>query len=602
MTLLKLSNISCYYANKEVLHDVNIEVNEGARIGLIGENGSGKSTILKIICQELKPDSGIVYSLPNLKISKLDQKAQFRQDTVIKELKNEYSELQWIENRMRELEELMSSSDNQALLREYSTLLERFQSAEGYQYEHNIDVALRQIGWDDTYFDKNVLTLSGGEKARLQLAKILLLKPKLLLMDEPSNHMDIETKKWLKEFINDFNGSILIVSHDRDLLDSTCNEIIELDFGETMHFPGNYTFYKKEKEIFIKSQKAIYRKQQSQIAQLKSEINSRQSWFARSLRSTDAQGNELRREEKHHMRGVGAKQAKIVKSKEKQLEKLYSESINYPSDKHKIRISFNNMPQIGSELLTFKNMSKSYGELSIFHDVNISIQSGHKYSLYGANGSGKSTLIKMVIGHERPTKGEVILGKSIKAAYLDQELDSLDLNNSAFDELSNIKRITVSQARYLLARLHIYGDKATRSMNHLSIGERMLVAITKLLVDDYNLLILDEPTNHLDIKKREVIEEALSEYPGTVIFVSHDEYFARAIADKVLYIENKDLLLFQGDYDFFTNSILNKENIQSIKLNEELLTLKMKLFTLDQKEDEQEINQIKLRLQELQNI
>jgi len=590
MTIIKLVDVTHYFSGKLVFQNISFEVNKGTTLGLIGDNGCGKSTLLKMIQKEIIPFSGDVIVDKKARISKLNQYPQFSNEKVYDELKGVFKDILECEKEIKSFERKLKTNKVSTDLKKYYKLLDLYQQLGGYVYEHKIEKAIQEISWDKSFYEKKVINLSGGEKTRLELAKLLLQNPNVLLLDEPTNHMDSEGLDWLHSFISNFSGAIVVVSHDRELLDKVCDEIVEIDNKSSMHFSGNYSFYKKEKEKYIETQRAIHKKQKQKIDSLKEEIDSRQSWFQKGQRTKDKDGNELRREVKHHMRTQSAKQAKIVKSKEKTLEKMQNNMVDYYSDKHKIRLNFENNLPIGSDLITIKSMTKQYGSNIIFKNISLSLKTGSKIALVGKNGSGKTTLIKMLLGIEKPTEGLIKLGKSIKPAYLDQELTNLDNNKSALDQLVGINDIKISQARYLLARLHIYAEKAIKPVKQLSIGERMLVAITKLLIDDFNLLILDEPTNHLDIRKREVLEYSLKEYPGSIIFVSHDRYFAKALSDEVIYIENKKVKHFKDSYTNFIKFVNIKENgnedLEDLK--KELLLLKMNVYTSTEPQNDEE--------------
>lgn len=584
MSLVQLKKITHYFRDTLILENVSFDINRNATLGLIGDNGCGKSTLLNIINGEIKPTLGDMIFNEKLEITKLNQKPRFTKSTVYQEIRSVYKEIVECEKLIKKYEEVIKENNNQEILSEYYSVLDKYNRLGGYQYEHNIDKSIRAISWDKSYYQKNTKKLSGGEKTRLELAKLLISDPDILLLDEPSNHMDNQGINWLKKFINNFSGSTVLVSHDRDLLDSVCDEIVEIDNKTSMHFSGNYTFYIKEKDQYIKTQRELYKKQKHKLANLTDEIQNRKSWFQKGQRTKDKDGNDLRREVKHHMRTKSAKQAKIIKSKERQKERIKENMVDYYSDKHRIRIDFDKNIPIGSELISLNNMSKRYGNNILFSNVNLTLQTRKKIALIGKNGSGKSTFLKMLLKLESPSKGLIKLGSSIKPAYLDQELSNLDPNLSAFEQLQGINDITPSQTCYLLARLHIYDQKATKPIKLLSVGEKMLVSITKLLIDDFNLLILDEPTNHLDIAKREVLEESLKEYPGSIIFVSHDKYFAKALAEEILYIEDKKVKHFRDSYTSFLNflDLKNSDQFDIKNLKDELLLLKMSIFSVDE--------------------
>ncbi len=607
MSIIKLDNVTHYFRDKLIFENISFEVQNGKTLGLIGDNGSGKSTILKLIQKELTPFSGNIIVDKKIKLSKLNQYPLFKKETVYDELRSVFNNILNCEQEIKKYEQIISKNKDEVNLIRYYELLNKFQEMGGYQYEHKIDKALRAISWDKSYYNKKIANLSGGEKTRLELAKLLLRNPNVLLLDEPSNHMDYKGLEWLHNFILNFSGSVIIVSHDRDLLDKVCDEIVEIDNKTSMHFAGNYSFYKKEKDQYIITQRAIHKKQKNKIDSLKSEIYNRQSWFAKGQRTKDKDGNDLRREVKHHMRTKSAKQARIIKSKERTIEKIQEDMVDYYSDKHRIRLSFDNNLPIGSDLITVENMSKKYNEQVIFLNTSLNIKTGNKIALVGENGSGKTTFIKMLLGIEKPDQGIVKLGQSIKPAYLDQELTNLNFDKNAIDQLVGINDIKINQARYLLSRLHIYAEKATKPVNKLSIGERMLVAITKLLVGDFNLLILDEPTNHLDIRKREVLEKSLKEYPGSIIFVSHDRYFAKTLGKEVIYIKDKKIHHFRDSYTNYLSFKKIKENesehIEDLK--KELLLLKMSIYTSNELANSQkdiDLTQQQNRIKELERI
>lgn len=409
-------------------------------------------------------------------------------------------------------------------------------------YQAEISKALAAVGWDDSYRHRTVNTLSGGEKTRLGLARLLLSHPDILLLDEPTNYMDIDGMEWLEQFLHSFSGAVVVVSHDRHFLDKVASEIVEIEKGKSVHYSGNYSEYVRQKQVRLESQAETYKQQQRRIQQLEQMIARHMAWFHKAHKAAGT--NDF-------LRGKSKKHIAVVKSKRKQLERLKEQAVEKPKEPPRLKINFGEEVVPGSELIVARGLRKAYGERVLFDDVNLAIPAGGKLGLIGPNGSGKSTFIRLLLGEEVPTAGEIWLGKSTVPAYFDQELGDLDLNRSAVDELTHSTGLTLNEARFLLACYQIYAEKATKPMRQLSPGERVRVSLTKMLVCGANFLILDEPTNHLDIPSRESMEQALCEFPGSVLLVSHDRYFMDEVVDGILSIENGTICYYPGSYSEF---------------------------------------------------
>ncbi len=504
------------------------------KIALVGPNGCGKTTILKLITGEDTPDKGTVNVLPGATIGLMTQDSELTGGgTLIDEVSNASVEVKRLEKEMRRVESAMSVSDGDELndlISEYGELQHEFERLDGYTFESEVKSVLSGLGLGPEHWDKPVNILSGGQKTRAALAKLLLQKPDVLLLDEPTNHLDIEACEWLEEFLLDFHGAALVVSHDRYFLDKVATKIIDLYERTTYTYPGNYTAFAKQKAEYLRQQMESYERQQQEIEKLEDFVN------------------RYRVGQRH----------KEAKSREKQLAKMVR--IRKPKmQTDKIRLNIEKAQNSGNIVMDLQNVSKSYGSNTLFTGLNLIVENKDRIGLVGPNGAGKTTLLRLMLGDEEPTSGIVSLGYSVDIGYFAQDLDDLDPENSVLEELLEWEDLTIGEARGILAKFLFKGDDVYKSISKLSGGERNRLIMAKLMLTKPNLLILDEPTNHLDIDSREALGQALQDFDGTIILVSHDRYLLNSITTRIVEIANGNAAVYNGNYDFFVERIKSRK-------------------------------------------
>lgn len=516
MIEIELNNVKKNYGLKNILDGVNFEVKTGERISLIGENGSGKSTILKVISGIEKQDSGNVNIRKGATIGLLKQVYEKEQENIIVEnyLKQSFKEYTLIEDKLRDLELLMTNNSQNLdlVLQKYGKLQERYISSGGYDIEEKFKKICSGFKFDNDFLSKEYNCLSGGERTIVNLAAILLKNPSILLLDEPTNHLDIETLEWLEKLLIDYKGTILLISHDRYFLDKVTTKTILLENGHTKIYFGNYSYFLEEDERRTLAEFENYKSQQKQIQKMKESIKKLRD-FGRLA------GNEMF--------------FKRAKSIEKRLEKV---EVLEKRENRTIQININSCGKTGKDVLVIKNLNKSYGEKQVFKDFNMRVYGGEKVQLKGKNGSGKSTLIKIILGKDNDFNGEIKINTSVKIGYIPQEIKFSNESDTILEYFLKSYIGSETEARTFLARYMFYGENVFKRLKELSGGERVRLLIAELVKAQTNFLILDEPTNHLDISTRELLEENLKEYKGTILFVSHDRYFASKIAEREISI------------------------------------------------------------------
>lgn len=532
--MLRLEHISKIYPTGEILKDVSWEVKPGDRIGLVGVNGAGKSTQLKIIAGEVEPTAGEIIRPASLHIAYLTQ--EFEVDparTVREEFWTVFKEANEVQHSLAQVHREMETAtpeELEQLLRKMDRLQRQFEALDGYGLETRIEKILPEMGFDPEDGDRLVSAFSGGWQMRMSLGKILLQKPDLLLLDEPTNHLDLETIEWLETYLKGLTIPMVIVAHDREFLDRLCTQIVETERGVSTTYLGNYSAYLQQKADLKTAQLSAYERQQKELEQQQAFVD---RFRASATRSTQA------------------------KSREKQLEKI--ERIEAPvSDVRTLRFRFPDPPRSGREVVAVKDLTHAYGEKILFLGADLLIERGDRVAFLGPNGCGKSTLLHMIVGMEQPTEGTVKLGPhNVIPSYFEQnQAEALDLNKTVMetvhDEVPDWKN---EEVRTLLGRFLFSGDTVLKKVGALSGGEKARLALAKMLLRPANLLILDEPTNHLDIPAKEMLEEALKNYEGTVIIVSHDRYFISQVANKIVEIREGELRVYQGDYHYYLSKI-----------------------------------------------
>ncbi|KVH92199.1 AAA+ ATPase domain-containing protein, partial [Cynara cardunculus var. scolymus] len=531
---VRLENISKSYKGVTVLKDVSWEVKKGEKVGLVGVNGAGKTTQLRIIAGMEDPDSGnIVKAKPNMRISFLSQEFEVSLTrTVREEFLNAFKEEMEISNRLEKVQKAIEGSVDDLelmgrLLDEFDLLQRRAQAVNLDIVDVKINKLMPELGFSPEDADRLVASFSGGWQMRMSLGKILLQDPDLLLLDEPTNHLDLDTIEWLEGYLNKQDVPMVIISHDRAFLDQLCTKIVETDMGVSRTFVGSYSDYIIGKAAWIEAQFTAWEKQQKEIEHTRGLI-SRLSAGANSGRASTA---------------------------EKKLEKLQEEEqVDKPFIRKQMKIRFPERGRSGRSVVTVKNLEFSYEDEVLFKKANISIERGEKIAIIGPNGCGKSTLLKLIMGLEKPNSGEVILGEhNVLPNYFEQnQAEALDLDKSVLDTVAEVAEDwRLDDIKGLLGRCNFKADMLDRKVSLLSGGEKARLAFCKFMVKPSTLLVLDEPTNHLDIPSKEMLEEAISEYEGTVITVSHDRYFVKQIVNRVLEVKDGSLQDYMGDYDYY---------------------------------------------------
>ena len=530
--LLQTQNVTRRFGGEELFSDITFEIKENARIGLVGRNGAGKSTLLKILADIEAPDEGRVMRKKDLTVGFLDQHGGLESSrTIWEEMQHIFAPVLAIEKQLRQVEQKMATEDStdedsfQDLLDEYTRLQEAFEQKNGYGYRSEIKMVLHGFKFYEEDYDKPIDYLSGGQKTRLSLAKLLLQKKDLLILDEPTNHLDIETLSWLENYLTSYTGALVIVSHDRYFLDKLTTETYELSYGRIYYFKGNYSKYLKQKAARIEKQTKDYEKQQKQIAEM-------EDFIARNI--------------------VRASTTRRAQSRRKQLEKM--ERIEKPlGDERSAFFSFEPERQSGNIVLQAKDLTIGYSSKDILSEgIHLDIRKGDVIALIGPNGIGKSTLLRTLVKEIEPVSGEFNYGTKVDIGYYEQEQENLNPSNTVLKEVwDEHPLMTEETVRTFLGSFLFTGDDVEKTVATLSGGERARVSLAKLALNHNNFLVLDEPTNHLDIDSKEVLENALIDYQGTLLFVSHDRYFINRLATKVLEIGPHGTTQYLGDYDYY---------------------------------------------------
>ncbi len=524
--MISLVNINKAYGGHVVLHEINLALVPGQRLGLIGRNGTGKTTLLKILSGQLEPDTGHVALGPGAQVGYLGQEGQLHPDvTLYEEMNALFDPVRAMEQELRQLEHEMASEKKEVMDR-YARLQARYEHAEPHTIDARIRTVLAGMGFKQTDFDRPCREFSGGWQMRGALARLLLQAPTLLLLDEPTNHLDLEAVEWLEQYLSKYPGIVLLVSHDRTFLDRTVNRVVELWGGELEDYPGNYTFYLEERERRRELQEAAYATQQKKLA------------------------HDQRFIERFRYKATLASR---VKSREKLLEKM--DLVDAPEDDPRpMRLSFKTFPDSGREALTAKGLVKSYGAIGVLKNCSLTVERGERVAIVGPNGSGKSTLLRLLANHEAPDAGTVKHGHRLTPVFFAQhQAEALHGQHTVLESLEEMAPPHTDQTRLrtLLGCLLFQADEVHKQVSVLSGGERSRVALARCIVRASNLLFLDEPTNHLDLSAREALTEALLEYPGTIVFISHDRTFMDALATRVLEMQDGQAQSYPGNYSDF---------------------------------------------------
>lgn len=575
MIILSAQHIAKSFGVNAVLRDVSLTVQQGDRIGLVGVNGCGKSTLMRILAGLDAQDGGEISLVRGLRVGYLAQQNMVTSgETVWNELQKVYEQVFAMEKKLRELEDEMAHAHTDAqrfaqLSADYDRLTQRFEEADGYSWKSMVSGVLNGLGFKPAQYDQYVDSLSGGEQTRLCLARLLLQKPDLLLLDEPTNHLDMETLQWLENYLAAYKGSVLVISHDRYFLDHVCTGIVEILMGSSEQYNGNYTRYIAQRQERFESRMRAYEIQQKEIERQQA-IIARYRMFNRE------------------------KSIRAAESREKALDRM--EKLEKPVDERAIRFSFEARRRTGEDVLQLTEISKSFGEKHLFHDLTLRVRAGDRVALIGPNGVGKSTLIKIIVGEEQPDTGFIRYGSNVDIGYYDQHQSTLHADKTALDEIwDRFPQMEQSNVRGALGMFLFTGDDVFKPIHTLSGGEKGRVALTALMLRKDNLLLLDEPTNHLDMDSREVLEDALTDFGGTIITVSHDRYFINRIANRIIEMQPDGVTEYIGNYDDY---IERKNRPVAVEAEAGKTKTELEKEKRREKLSRQALRQLKIRAQE----
>lgn len=525
--LFRFEDVHKAYGADEILRGVNFQINPGEKVGLVGRNGAGKTTIFRLLTGQEQPDRGQIVRATNLTIGLLEQQHRFVTGTTVLETAlSVFTRVKAIETRMQALEAEMATlcgPELEAALCDYSELQHEYEMADGFTVHARAEAVLLGLGFTKDDFPAPVTHLSGGQQSRLSLALLLLREPDILLLDEPTNHLDISAVEWLEEFLTAYRSAYVIISHDRFMLDQCVGRIIELEAGRTSSYPGNFSYYLEEREERRKTQQRAYEQQQAMIE----------------------------RTEEFIRRNLAGQKTKQAKSRRKMLEKLDRiEAVQ--SDQAVANFLVKPVARTGDIALKVEELTVGYPGRTLAADISLTLRRGEVLAIIGGNGTGKSTLLRTLLGRLKPLGGEVYWGSNVQVGYYDQQLHELDVRNTVIDELRMIEPLAEEvKLRSFLGAFNFRGDDVFKRVGDLSGGEQGRLALAKLVYSKVNVLVLDEPTNHLDIASREALEAALDDYPGTVLVVSHDRYFLDRLATEIVYLDGTRAETFAGTYSEF---------------------------------------------------
>lgn len=538
--ILSCNNISKSFGTDIIIKSCSFNIEDHEKAAIVGINGAGKSTLLKIITGEEPADTGIVTLAKDKTLGYLAQQQDLRSDrSIYDELLSVKQYILDMENELRRIETAMNNASGdelESLMNRYTNLNHEFEMDNGYAYKSEITGVLKGLGFAEEDFSLHVNTLSGGQKTRVSLGKLLLSKPDIIMLDEPTNHLDMESISWLENYLLNYNGAVLIVAHDRYFLDKIVSKIIEIDNGDCTVFSGNYTDYASKKAILRNMKLKEYLNQQRDIKHQEEVI---------------AKLKQFNRE----------KSIKRAESREKMLDKI--EVVDKPVELNaKMNIKLEPSVVSGNDVLTVTDLTKSFDGNTLFNNINFEIKRGERVALIGNNGTGKTTILKLINGIIQPDSGSIYLGAKVAIGYYDQEHHVLDPDKTLFQEIQDAyPDLNNTQIRNTLAAFLFTDDDVFKYIRDLSGGERGRVSLAKLMLSNANLLILDEPTNHLDIVSKEILENALNSYTGTVLYVSHDRYFINATATRIIELTNQSIVNYIGNYDYY----LEKRDILTAK-------------------------------------
>ena len=522
---LVVENIAKSFGIHEIFKDVSFMLDQGEKVGLVGVNGGGKTTLLRCLLAPETVDGGFIKFEPGLRIGYVQQGFQgIGEGTLWQFLVNAGKDILELRQKMAELEKQVASAKGDeldSLLADYARVSNIYEHADGYNYENRIKIVLHGLGFPENEWDKPAENFSGGQKTRILLAAALVKEPDLLILDEPTNHLDIRMTEWLEGYLRNFKGGVLIVSHDRFFLNNVVGRVLEMEGGHLQNFKGNYDQYLAQKEIQMATMEAAYEAQQEYIARTEAYIRR----FKAGIKS------------------------KMARGRQSQLNRL--ERVEGPERIEEFELRLPPAPESAERVLVLEELSVGYGENVLLKDINLVLRKGEKTALLGPNGAGKTTLLKTILGELSPVTGKAKIGNRVKIGYFSQSYERLDPNQTLLDNFLTEYGYTTEHTRSLLGGMLFHGDDVFKEIGTLSGGQKARLVLLKLVLDGANLLILDEPTNHLDIAAREAVEAALEAFDGTVLLVSHDRYFINEVASRIWEIDNQQVNDYKGNYSFY---------------------------------------------------
>ncbi len=575
MIILQAQKISKSFGEQEVLQDISFAIQEKERVGLVGPNGAGKSTLLKCLTGLTEVDSGEISLAGSLSLGYLEQLIEYPDGTSIWDaMLDSFAGILNKRRLMHQLEAAMAQGGPELprIMEHYSRLSEEYERANGYACENTARRILIGLGFQREDFDREARNLSGGQKTRLNLGRLLAVAPDLLCLDEPTNHLDMNAVEWLEEFVKGYPGTVLVVSHDRRFLDKTATRIMELRANHLASYSGNYSQYLKQRAEGDMARQRAYDRQQEYI------------------RSTEDYIRRFRA-------GIKSKQARGRQSQLERLERIAAPVTERKVNNRSLKINQDS----GQDVLTVKNLSKSFGQVQLFQQLNLQIAKGEKIALIGANGCGKTTFLKIISGRLEADAGEVRIGSRVTVGYFGQEYEELEDQNTVLEEVLNNFALTLEEARTALGSMLFSGDDVFKKVGDLSGGEKGRLAILKLLLAGDNFLLLDEPTNHLDIESRELVEKMLADYEGTILLVSHDRYFIDQVVERVITFDEGQLQSYCGNYSYYLEKVAEKHKLETVLKKEE----KQQLLRPEQvaREEEKERQRVRRKIQkDLENV
>lgn len=525
---IKAEKITKNFGGHPLFQELTVDIHAGEHVAIVGNNGCGKTTLLKIMAEEEAVDTGRIIKAKGSRVGFLHQIPNYPDMTVYDVMYEAFDKLNHIQKNMKQLEQQMATSDDlESLLKKYGTLQEQFEANDGYILDSKISYVSTGLGITHLV-EENFEQLSGGEKTKVTLCKILLQEPDILLLDEPTNHLDLHAIEWLEKYLQQFKGTVIVVSHDRQFMNHVVTKVIEIEDGQAWVSHGNYDAFLQAKEDKYAREFSQYQEQQKKIKKIRDAIRRLRQW----ANEASPPNPDLYRK------------AKVM---ERMLERM--EKVKKPRVQKKMKLQLTASERSGKEVAQFYDVAKSYDRL-LFKEVTFDVYWQDTLAIIGENGAGKSTLLKMLLGEEQPDEGIVELGSSVKIGYLAQHLIEADPEARLIDVFRSELMMTEPEARHILAQFLFYGADVFKKFKNMSGGERMRLKLAQLMQQEINLLILDEPTNHLDIESREVLEENLEQFEGTIIAISHDRYFLQKLFDRIVWIEKQRAIVHEGDYAF----------------------------------------------------